>query len=127
VLCYHGVQLELWSGLKIALSLVVRPIGFMLWRVGRWRLLFHKSQIAKKTVESKQYEVQGYTVIFKGMIDKKRVINVFEAKYFNLSQAEVLMMANQQLVKVESIKELRTSSGLKTGRWQVIANKRMLS
>jgi hypothetical protein len=56
-------------------------------------------------------------VTFKRMTDKKRVINVFEIKYFNLSQAAVLMMANQQLVKVESIKELRTSSGLKTGRW----------
>jgi predicted RNA-binding protein with EMAP domain len=68
-------------------------------------------------VESKRYEVQGYTVTFKGMMDKKRVINVFEVKYFNLSQVKVLMMANQQLVEVESIKELHTSSRLKTGRW----------
>jgi hypothetical protein len=51
------------------------------------------------------------------MMDKKRVINVFKVKYFNLSQVEVLMMAKQQLVEVESIKEQHTSSGLKTGRW----------
>jgi hypothetical protein len=66
-------------------------------------------------------------VTFKGMMDKKRVINVFEVKYFNLSQVKVLMMAKQQLVEVELIKEQHTSSRLKTGRWQVIVNKRMSS
>jgi hypothetical protein len=37
------------------------------------------------------------------------------------------MMTNQQLVEVESIKELYTSNELKTGRWQVIVYKRMSS
>jgi hypothetical protein len=45
---------------------------------------FHKSQIAKETVKFKWYEVQDYTVTFKEMTDKKRIINVFEVKYFNL-------------------------------------------
>jgi hypothetical protein len=66
-------------------------------------------------------------VTFKRITDKKKVINVFDVKYFNLSQVEVLRIANQQLVEVESIKEQHTSSGLKIGRWQVIANKRISS